>query len=395
MTPKRQFPRLLLPALLFATASALLSAQQSPTGSSTPAPAPQSADKPAHTLRTPGREVQLAVTVRDKKGALVPTIDKNDFTLTEDGRQQAIQTFTREPNEPWKLGLLVETARPVGAALEEVRKAGTQFVDTMLPAQAPGGANQLFLIHFDRQVELSEDFTASRDKLHQELDDLSATRQRHDDTEGPETTGEDRDRPVRTRNASQLYDAIFLACDELMKNQQGRKAIVVFSDGVDRGSKDTLNDAVDAADRANVAVYTVYMRGHDDDENPGFTRSNRRGGIGYPGGGGGYPGGGGGYPGGGGGQQRREPKPIVDGKKIMEEIARRTGGHGFEAKKRDDVEPIYKLISEELQGQYVLTYTPDKPDTDGGFHKVVVKANKGDLQVTTREGYYAPGGESK
>jgi VWFA-related protein len=307
-----------------------------------------------------------------------------------------IQSLTRDANAPWKLGLLVETARPVGAALEDVRKAGGQFVDSMLPAQPSGGsANQLFLIHFDRQVELSEDFTASRDKLHQELDDLSATRERHDDTEGPETTGEDRQRPSHNRNASQLYDAIFLACDELMKNQQGRKAIVVFSDGIDSGSKDTLNDAVDAADRANVAIYTVYTKGQQEDNNVGFPRDNRRGGIGYPGGGGGgYPGGGGGYPGGGGGRQRREPKPFVDGKKIMAEIARRTGGHAYEAKKRDDIQPIYKLISDELQGQYVLTYTPDKPDSDGGFHKIAVKANKGDLEVTSREGYYAPGGEN-
>ena len=122
-----------------------------------------------------------------------------------------------------------------------------------------------------------------------------------------------------------------------------------FSDGVDRGSKDTLNDAVDAADRAGVEIYTIYLKGQQEDENNGFGGQRRRGGIGgYPGGGGGYPGGGGGYPGGGG--QRREPKPIVDGKKIMEEIARRTGGHAYDAKKRDDLGPIYKLIGEELPG---------------------------------------------
>ena len=394
MTPNQHLPRFAFAALLFAASSTLLSAQPAP--STAPAPAAKADDTPAHTLRTPGREVQLAVTIRDKKGALVPTIDKNDFALTEDGRPQIIQSLTREPNEPFKLGLLVETARPVGSALEEVRKAGGQFIDAMLPAQpAAGSANQLFLIHFDRQVELLEDFTVSRDKLHQELDDLSASRDRRDDTDGPETTGEDRQRPSRNRNASQLYDAIFLACDELMKTQQGRKAIVVFSDGIDNGSKDTLNDAIDAADRANVAIYTVYTRGQQDQSNVGFPRDNRRGGIGYPGGGGGYPGGGGGYPGGGSGRQRGEPKPIVDGKKIMAEIARRTGGHAYEAKKRDDIVPIYKLISEELQGQYVLTYSPDKPDNEGGFHKVVVKANKGDLQVTSREGYYAPGGDSR
>src|SRR3954470_2554751 len=218
MTPNQHLPRFAFAALLFAAGSALIAQQTSP-----PAAAPTADDKPAHTLRTPGREVRLALTVRDKKGALVPTIDKNDFTLTEDGRPQTIQTLTRDPNETYKLGLLVETAHAVGAALEDVRKAGGQFVDAMLPAQSSGAsANQLFLIHYDRQVELLEDFTPSRDKLHQELDDLSATRERHDDTEGPETTGDDRDRPTRTRNASQLYDAIFLACDELMKNQQGR-----------------------------------------------------------------------------------------------------------------------------------------------------------------------------
>jgi len=394
MTPIQHLPRFSFAALLLAATSTLLSAQAAPGSTATPS-AP-SDEKPTHTLRTPGREVRLAVTVRDKKGALVPTIDKNDFTLTEDGRPQIIQTLSHDADEPWKLGLLVETAHPVGSALEEVRKSGGQFVDSMLPAQpAANGGNQLFLIHFDRQVELLEDFTSSRDKLHQELDDLSASRERRDDTEGPETTGEDRQRPSHNRNASQLYDAIFLACDELMKNQQGRKAIVVFSDGVDNGSKDTLNDAVDAADRANVAIYTIYTKGQQEQE-PFGNSGNRRGGIGFPGGGGGgYPGGGGGYPGGGGGRQRREPKPIVDGKKIMEEIARRTGGHAYEAKKRDDIEPIYKLISEELQGQFVLTYTPDKPDTEGGFHKVVLKANKGDLQVTSREGYYASGSDSK
>jgi VWFA-related protein len=388
MMQTRHLPPLALSALLFAGTSALLCAQQT----TSPAAAEKPDDKPASSLKTPGHEVQLAVTVRDKKGAFVPTFDKNDLTLTEDGRPQTIQSLSRDANQPYKVGLLVETSHSVGAAIEEVRKASAQFVDAMVPAQPRAGhPDQAFLIHFDRQVELLEDFTSSRDKLHKELDDLSATRERHDDTEGPETTGDDRERPTRTRNASQLYDAIFLACDELLKKEEGRKAIVVFSDGIDRGSKDTLNDAVDAADRANVAIYTVYSKGQQENDNVGFPRDNRRGGIGYPGGGGGYPGGGGGYPG-GGGQQRREPKPIVDGKKIMEEIARRTGGHAFEARKREDIEPIYKLIAEELQGQYVLTYTPDKPDTDGGFHKLAVKANKGDLQVTTREGYYAPGG---
>jgi VWFA-related protein len=113
-------------------------------------------------------------------------------------------------------------------------------------------------------------------------------------------------------------------------------------------------------------------------------------------GGGGYPGGGGGYPGGGG---RRGPDTTAsngqDGKKIMEKIATRTGGRFFEAKKKDNLDEIYNQIAEELRGQYLMTYTPDKVDTDGGFHKIALKASKDDLQVVTREGYYAPGGDTK
>ncbi|HKD83118.1 MAG TPA: VWA domain-containing protein [Terriglobales bacterium] len=357
-------------------------------------PAQPSTDKPVATLKVQAREVLLPVTVRDKHGALVASLDKGDFALTEDGRPQTIKSFTHESNLPYKLGLLIDTSRSVSGALEHERKAGEQFVDAMLPAEPRAkDPDQAFLIHFDRQVELLEDFTTSRDKLHHELDEMSASRERRDDSQGPETTGDDRERPSARRGGTQLYDAIFLASDDLMKHQDGRKALVVFSDGVDRGSKDTMNDAVDAADRANVAVYTIYFKGQEEHaSNFGYPGGGHHGGYpggGYPGGGG-YPSGGG-YP--GGGHHGGGEKPAVDGKKIMQEIATRTGGHAYEAKKREDLDAIYKLIAEELRGQYLLTYTPDKVDNDGGYHKIALKPTKGDLQVSTREGYYAPGGD--
>ena len=157
---------------------------------------PVSDDKTVATLKVQAREVLLPVTVRDKKGALVTTLDKADFTLTEDGRPQTIKSFSHETNLPYKLGLLVDTSRSVSGALENERKAGGDFVDTMLPA-APRAKDpdEAFLIHFDRQVELLEDFTTSRDKLHHELDDMGASRETRDDSQGPETTGDDRERP--------------------------------------------------------------------------------------------------------------------------------------------------------------------------------------------------------
>lgn len=354
--------------------------------------AAQASDTPSATLKMQVREVVLPVTVRDKHGALVSTLKISDFSLTEDGRPQTIKSFTRETNLPFRIGLLADTSRSMSGAMESERKAAGKFVDLMLPAPPAEGKDQAFLIHFDREVELLEDFTNSREKLHHELDDMGPSRQAQSENQGPETTGDDRDRSKGGRGGTQLYDAIYLACDELMKPKDGRKALVVFSDGVDRGSKERLNDAVDSADRASVAIYTIYFKGEQESNGVGFPGGGRRGG-GYPGGGGGYPGGGGGYPGGG----RRgggSSESSVDGKKIMEQIATRTGGHAFEAKKKENLEEIYNLISEELRGQYLLTYTPDKVDNDGGFHKIALKANKDDLTVATREGYFAPGGEN-
>jgi VWFA-related protein len=119
----------------------------------------------------------------------------------------------------------------------------------------------------------------------------------------------------------------------------------------------------------------------------GGPNSGRRSGGGWPGGGGGYPGGGGGNGRRGGGGEDR--KSQIDGKKIMTEIATRTGGRYFEAKKKDSLEEIYNAIAEELRGQYLLTYTPDKAANDEEFHKVALKAKNADLTVVTREGYYA------
>jgi VWFA-related protein len=361
---------------------------------------PADSDKPATVLKTPARDVVLPVTVHDKHGALVTSLQKNDLTLTEEGRPQAIKSFSRESTLPFRVGLLVETGRAMSGALEIERKAAGKFVDLLLPAQTAegkegAGKDQAFLIHFDREVELLEDFTGSREKLHQELDEMGPSRQAQNDTKGPETTGEDREERTRGgRGGNQLYDAIFLASDEVMGSKDGRKALVLFSDGVDRGSKDRLNEALDAAEKANLVIYTVYFKGEQErSENLGNPGGGGRHGGGYPGGGGGYPGGGGGYPGGGRRGGGGPDESGVDGRKIMAQIAERTGGHAYDAKKKEDLEPIYNQISEELHSQYLLTYTPDKPDTEGGFHKIALKANKDDVSVVAPEGYFAPGGE--
>ncbi len=361
-------------------------------------------DKAAPALKTSGYAVALPVTVRDKKGVLVTNLQKSDFALSEEGRPQTIGSLTSDSPLPFRIGIVIDTSHSTSAILESARKAAGKFLDGMLPAQ-PGegketaGKNQVSLLHFDREVELIDDFTDSREKLHRDLDEMGSTRQAQNDTQGPETTGEDKeDRPRGGRAGEVLYDAIFLASDEVMAPKDGRKAMIVLSNGVDSGSKDRLSEAIDAAEKANVSIYTIYYKGERSrDEAGGFPNGGHGRGGGYPGGypGGGYPGGG--YPGGGypgGGRRGGSDETGVDGRKIMQQIAERTGGHAYEAKKKDDVEAIFNLIAEELHGQYVLTYTPEKQEQDGEFRKIALRANRADLTVVTREGYFAPGGES-
>lgn len=355
----------------------------------------QQAPPPAlHTpaSHTPAHEVRLPITVRDKHGALVTTLTPADITLTEDGRAQTVKSFSVQSDLPFAVGLIVQTSQTTTAAIEDERKATTKFVDTLL---APHGKDEIFLLHFDREVELLRDFTADTDKLHREIEDMGPSSRSRDDRNGPEQTGDDRNSARSMRATAQLYDAIFLAADELMKSKEGRKLLIVYSDGVDRGSKESMSEAMDAADHAGLSVYAVYIKGEQPRSNSGFPGGNQRRGNGgsWPGGsGGGYPGGGGGYPGGGGGGRNgggRSDEPTVDGKKIMQQIAERSGGRFYEAKKHDNLEEIYADIATELRGQYLLTYTPDMVDNDGGFHKVSIKTKKDDLQLLTRAGYYA------
>ena len=382
--------------LQFALSVAAVSAWMSPAARVWGAEQPNRDGSPqASPVKTGVRQVLLPVVVLNKHGALATGLTAKNFTLTEDGKAQAISSLSTGSSLPFRLGLLVDTGHSVSAAMDSERKAAESFVDQMLPADgaSSGQGNQMFLIHFDREVELLEDFTSSREKLRHEIDGMTPTSGESGGSTGTSEGGNTSSEQNRTRNDEQLYDAIYLASNELMKAQKGRKALVVFSDGADHGSKETMNDAIDAADHANLQVFTIYFKGEEEHAAHGLPGSGgHHTGIGWPGGsGGGWPGGGNGGSGNGG---NKGPAPRseagVDGRKILLQIAGRTGGQYFEAKRKEDLERIYGEIATLLQQQYLLTYTPDKNNSDDDFHKIVLKVDQKDLTVYTREGYYAP-----
>ena len=337
----------------------------------------------ATTLSVDVKVVTLPVTVRDKHGQIVRNLTKDDFLLEEDGHPQTIRYFAQEANLPLTLGLLVDTSMSQRNVLDQERTASESFLDQMLTA----AKDQAFIIHFDREVELLQDLTSSRDKLQTALASLQTPRSDRDSGGGGESSPDSSpggSHRMHGGGGTLLYDAIFLASDELMKKQQGRKALIILSDGVDRGSKESLQGAIEAAQRADTVVYSIFFANSHQEEGGGFGRL----GGGWPGGG--WPGGGGSGGGGRrGGGQRSPQEARPDGKKILERISKESGGRLYEVSKKQTVDQIYASIAEELRTQYSLGYTPDKANDAAGYHKISLTAKEKNLAVQTRDGYYA------
>ena len=373
---------LLLASLLLASR---LLAQQKP--SATPEQTPTST---APTIAVDARLVNLPVVVRDKKGALIQNLTKDDFILQVDGKPQTIRYFDKDTNLPLTLGLLVDTSLSQRDVIDEERTASSTFLDQMLTTPK----DKAFIMQFAGQTELLQDITSSRPLLQAALKEI--------DTPGTGTTAssdDDNRQPRRRGGGTVLYDALFLASDELMSKQTGRKALIILSDGGDRGSRETLVKSIEAAQRADTIIYAIYFKGEEPHQNYP-QRSGARWWL-----------------------SRRwlsraaatpeaaaaipvveaipavemvaatmaatiPPRSHVDGKKILERMAQETGGRLFEVKKSQNVAQIYNQIAEELRAQYRLGYTPSQDAAASGYHQIDLSLHQKGLFVQTRDGYY-------
>ena len=247
--------------------------------------------------------------------------------------------------------------------------------------------DQAFVIHFDREVELLQDLTSSRQKLQAAIALLQIPQRSEDDGSDSSDSGQGQggEGGGRSRHGwgggTMLYDAIYLASNEITAKQGGRKALIVLSDGVDRGSKKTLASAIEAAQRADTLVYSILFAAEPESGGGGYGHHGGGGGWGGGMGGGGMGRHGGGYP------RSQESRP--DGKKILERLSKETGGGFFEASKKHPLDETFNQIQEELRNQYSLGYTPDPPDVGAGYHKITLTTKKSDLNVRARDGYYS------
>lgn len=374
--------------------------------------------QPVATYHAQTKLVNVYVSVRDKNGKIVQNLKKEDFTVTEDGRPQKIGFFSRESDTPLYLGLLVDTSPSENRMIDEEREASRSFLTSVMNPQK----DQAFLIHFDRKVELMQDLTSSLSQMEKALDRLedvegdptlerqsNKSAQQNDDRQldPPEDQNGQRGGPPGGMGGgtTHLFDAVYLASNQVMKAQTGRKALIVIGDGDDMGSTVTKERAIRAAQQADVMVYCIRIVDKDFGKDQGKKRHMRipqipipglgipgLGGPGMGGPGGGGPGDYGQAPGGGGPGGGQGPGgPGMDrseGKKNMQALANQTGGEFFEVSKKVSLGDIFAQIQEELRSLYSLGYTPEA-NALPGYRRIQVTVRNRGLKVQARDGYYA------
>lgn len=303
----------------------------------------QPAEPSTETLKVNVDVVQLFFNVKDKKGGLIPSLTKNDFQLFEDGKAQTIKYFSPESNLPLTLGILIDSSGSQQRVLGMEQEVGADFLDQILRPK-----DEAFVISFDVDVNLLQDFTSSTHMLRTALDRAKINAPPDSCSSLPGAGGG----PIPCTSGPRgtlLYDAVYLAAHDELAQEAGRKAMILLTDGEDQGSKLKINEAIEAAQKADTICYVLLIADR------GFYGM-------------------GGY----------------SGDREMKTLAEQTGGRVIEVgNKPDKLKQAFDQISEELRSQYDIGYTSTNRAKDGTFRKVEIKPNEKNYKVQARSGYYA------
>jgi VWFA-related protein len=285
--------------------------------------------------------VNLYATVRDKRGALIPNLTAADFVVKEDGQEQKVAYFNRETDIPLTIGLLVDVSGSQVNLIDVEKRTASAFFSQVLRPK-----DMAFLMSFGSDVELMQDRTNSGRALERALNDLRVRSDPSGMMPGPVPT-------ISKPRGTVMFDAVYLAADEILKQEVGRKTIILITDGVDMGSRVDIREALEAAQKADTIIYSIYY----------VDPSAYGGGRGY------------GY----------YAPSDGDLKRLSEE----TGGRLFKVSRKNTLEDIFQQLQEELRSQYALGYSPTNTVRDGSFRKVEVKTANKDYRVQARKGYFA------
>jgi len=304
-----------------------------------PKPAPPEEEAP--TIKVEVDLVNLFCSVRNKSGSYISNLTKDDFQVFEDGKPQDLKFFVRETDLPLTIGLLVDVSRSQEALIDIEREASLRFLSRVLRQK-----DMAFAISFGVDSDLLQDYTNSIPLLRKALMGLRLNAGTSVRSPTPSTI------PIPQRGTV-LYEAVFLAADEKLKGEVGRKAMVVITDGNDYGSRIKLEKAIEASQRADSIIYSVLY------EDPRYTSP-------FFGG--------------------------ASGEGVLHKMADETGGRIFRVSHKLSLDQIYDEIQQEMRSQYALGYTPTNGVRDGSFRKLEIRPRNKDLKVQARKGYYASKG---
>lgn len=263
--------------------------------------------------------VNLLVSVHDKDtGKFVTQLTAEDFEVFEDGVRQRVSNFSQQTDLPLSIALLVDTSSSVKIKLGFEKEAAADFVYSVLRP-----SDHALLLEFDTGVTLLHDFTSNPNDLVREIDGL------------------------RAGGSTALYDAIFVVSEQKMIEADGRKALVILSDGADVTSHSTYEDALRMAFRAEAAIYAISTTrfGADIDH---------------------------------------------EGDNALKQLTQNTGGRAYFPYSVSELSEAFQAINEELRNQYNLAYVPTNKAKDGTFRRLEVKVRRNDVVLHHRKGYYAP-----
>jgi VWFA-related protein len=272
------------------------------------------------TLRTAVSEVHLVFTVTDEHGRYVRDLKQDDFKILDDHKPpKEILSFHSETDLPLQVGILIDTSQSVRERFKFEQDAAIEFLSQTIRPKY----DQAFIIGFSLKPEVTQDFTADREKLSAGI------------------------RMLHPGNLTAMYDAVYYACrDKLLKQAQAgpvRRAIILLSDGNDNSSGVTRERAIEMAQRAEVAVYTISTN---------LTPSGGK------------------------------------GRKNLERIAGATGGRLYTPRQITEVAAAFASIQEELRSQYAVSYKPQDFKLDDHYRTIEVQAhNQKGLRIRSRKGY--------
>ena len=278
--------------------------------------------------------VSVFASVRDKKGGFLKDLEKSAFSVFEDGKPQDIRYFSRESNLPLTIGLLVDVSKSQESLIEVEKRAASAFFRQVLRPK-----DQAFLMSFGMEAELLQDMTGSANLLDKGLNSLRLSTP----VGGVFTPGTTN----QTVRGTIMFDAVYLAAAEQLKREAGRKVIVLITDGMDYGSRIKIQGAIEAAQKSDVIIYSIYYT------DPRYSMF-------------------------GGGS---------DGD--LKKMSLETGGRVFEVSRNRTLQQIFTEIDEEMRSQYQISYSPPNPQRDGGFRKIEIRPANKDHRVAARKGYYA------